>query len=109
MSDRNVIDFLRVVAARVDILDSLKVKRKDEVIAAAASFGYPFSEAAFDSLIWDLELKLSAKRGEEFDAHFPLWETMWGTYYLEYLVTDLLPSFEEAGLLTEVQDERSGQ
>lgn len=96
MSSRNVIDFLCTVAVRADVLDSLKVRSKDEVIAAAAEFGFPFSEPEFDSLIWDLEIHLAVKRGEQFDAQFPLWQTMWGKYYLEYLVIDLMPGFEEA-------------
>ena len=37
---------LGTVAARADVLDSLKVLGKDEVIAAAAGFGLPFTEAA---------------------------------------------------------------
>ncbi len=96
MSNRNVIDFLRTVAARVDVLGDLKVKSKGEVMAAATSFGFPFSEQEFDSLIWNLEARLASKRGEPFDANFPLWQTMWGKYYLEYLVVDLMSSFQEA-------------
>jgi tryptophan synthase alpha subunit len=98
MSNRNVIGFLSMVAARPDLLDRLKVRSKDEVIAAAAEFGLPFSEPEFDTLIWELEIQLAGKRGEKFDAQFPLWQTMWGKYYLEYLVIDLIPSFEEAEL-----------
>lgn len=108
MSRRNLIDFLRTVAIRTDVLDSLKVGRKDEVIAAAADFGFPFSESEFDSLIWDLEAHLAAKRGEQFDAHFPLWETMWGKYYFEYLVVNLITSFEEADFAAVVGDDGSG-
>jgi hypothetical protein len=96
VSVSNVIEFLRVVAARGDVLDNLKVQTKDAVLAAARDLGLPFSESEFDSLIWNLEVNLARKRGENFDAHFPLWETMWGTYYFEYLVTDLLPSLAEA-------------
>ena|SRR5579863_2733226 len=96
MSNRNVIDFLRTVAVRADVLDSLKVKSKDEILTAAAQFGFPFSDAEFDSLIWDLEAHLASKRGEPFDANFPLWQTMWGKYYLEYLVIDMMPSFTQA-------------
>lgn len=96
MSDRNVIAFLSTVAARADILDSLKVRSKDEVIATAADFGFPFAESEFDRLIWNLELHLAEKRGEAFDAQFPLWQTMWGKYYFEYVVMDLMPSFTEA-------------
>ena len=74
----------------------LKVRSKDEVIAAAADFGLPFTEPEFDSLIWNLEAHLAARRGEKFDAQFPLWQTMWGKYYLEYLVVDLIPALGQA-------------
>ncbi len=101
MSQRNVIEFLRTAAARADVIDSLKVRSKEEVIAAAAEFGFPFTESEFDSLIWDLEMQLADKRREKFDAQFPLWQTMWGKYYLEYLVVDLIPGLQEAGLVAE--------
>ena len=96
MSSRNVIDFLHRVAEQRHILDSLKVKPKDEVIAAAKVLRFPFNESEFDALVWDLETHLAQKRGEAFDATFSLWQMMWGQYYLEYLVTDLLPSLTEA-------------
>ena len=96
--DNRILDFLRLVAARADVLDSLKPRDMQAFLAAAADFGFPFSEADFDAYIWNLEVALAARRGERFDAHFPLWQTMWGRYYLEYLVTDLLPGVEETGL-----------
>lgn len=96
MSQRNAVEFLRVVAARPDILDSMKTKSKATVIATAGDFGVPFEESEFDSLIWNLELNLATRRGEQFDLQFPLWHTMWGQYYLEYLVVDLMPSLTEA-------------
>jgi hypothetical protein len=96
MSNRNIIDFLNTLAIRTDLLDDLKTKSKDTVIASAAELGFPFSEPEFDTLIWDLEAHLANKRGEPFNAQFSLWQTMWGKYYLEYLVTDLIPSFDEA-------------
>ena len=99
MSSKNVIEFLRTVAVRPDLLDSLKYRTKDEVIQAAESFGFPFTNQEFDDLIWDLEAKLAGVRGENFDGTFPLWQTMWGRYYLEYLVVDLIPSFQETKLL----------
>ncbi|MGH8906555.1 MAG: Nif11-like leader peptide family natural product precursor [Egibacteraceae bacterium] len=101
-----MIEFLLTVAARPDILDSLKVKSKDEVIAAAAEFGFPFTESEFNSLIWDFEVHLASRRGEEFDAQFPLWRTMWGKYYLEFLVIDLIPSLDQAGLLAATTGEQ---
>lgn len=106
MSGANLVDFLRTVAVRADLLDSLKVQSKAEVVAAAAAVGLPFTESEFDSVIWDLEVKLAEKRGEAFDAHFPLWETMWGRYYLEYLVLDMLPSFTDADLEAVLAGER---
>jgi hypothetical protein len=99
MSEAQVIEFLHTVAARADLLDSLKVRSKDEVLAAAAELGFSFTEAEFDPLIWGLEDRLAASRAEKFDQHFALWETMWGKYYLDYLVTDLIPALEETGLL----------
>jgi hypothetical protein len=98
MSGQNVIAFLHLLGQRPDLLDELKVKSKDEVIAAAAANGLPFSEPDFDPLIWGLEVKLAQIRGEPFDAQFPLWQTMWGQYYLEYLALDLAPALDTANL-----------
>lgn len=98
MSEANLITFLRTVAIRADVIDALKRCSKDEVMAAAAAFGLPFTEAEFDRLIWDLEAHLARKRGENFDAQFPLWETMWGKYYFEFLVHDVIPSLDDADL-----------
>ena len=95
-----VVDFLRLVGARTDLLDALKVQSKDDVLAAAAGLGFTFTETEFDSYVWDAEVRLAQRRGEPFDAHFPLWQTMWGSHYLEYLVTDLVSSLEETGLVT---------
>ncbi len=96
MSGRNVVDFLCQVASRPQVLASLKIKSKAEVIEAATDFGLPFTEPEFDSVVWTLEVRLAGRRGEKFDAHFPLWATMWGQYYLEYLVTDMMASLGEA-------------
>lgn len=98
MSGQNVVEFMRLLAARPDLLAELKLVSKDEVIAAAGAQGLPFSESDFDPLIWGLELKLAEHRGEPFDAQFPLWQTMWGQYYLEYLALDLIPALDAAGL-----------
>ena len=110
MRDRqsNVIDFLRLVASREDVLATLRTRPKDDVIAAAADFDLPFTGDDFDAQVWDLEVRLAGARGEPFDAGFPLWQTMWGQYYLEYLVTDLIPSLDEAGLTTRQGVHHSG-
>ena len=94
MSDP-VFDFLRLVGSRPDLLERLKVQDKDDVLSAAADLGFGFTENDFDTHVWDAEVRLAQRRGEAFDAHFPLWQTMWGRYYLEYLVADLVPSLEE--------------
>jgi len=99
MSTRNLIAFLRTLAGRSDLLEALATKGKYEVIAAAADLDLPFTEAELDSEIWDLERRLAARRGETFDAEFGLWRTMWGQFYLEYIVYDLMTSLEEANLI----------
>lgn len=98
MSSSNVPAFLRHLAHRRDQLDILKTMPKGEVIKRAAEIGFEFSEREFDSLIWGAEERLAEVRGEDFNATFPLWDLMWGKYYLEYLVGDLLPSCDEVGI-----------
>jgi hypothetical protein len=95
-----VVEFLRSLADRTDLLDRLKTRGKDDVLAAAAVLGFTFTESEFDSFVWDAEVRLAKHRDEQFDPQFPLWQTMWGRYYLDYLVTDLMSSLEETGLLT---------
>lgn len=94
------IDFLRLLAGRGDLVEALKTREKAEVLAAAADLGFAFTESAFDSAVWDAEVRLATWREEAFDARFALWQTMWGRYYLEYLVTDLFTSLEETSLTT---------
>jgi hypothetical protein len=108
MSERNLITFLRTVAIRADLLESLAWRSKDDVIAAAAAFGLPFPDAEFDRLIWDLEAYLAAKRNETFDAHFPLWETMWGQSYFAYLVKDVIPSVTQDDIEAAIAAQQSG-
>lgn len=96
MSSRNVIEFLRRISTEVDLLEHLKVQSKDDVIATAEQLGCPFTETEFNSLVWDLEVYLAEKRGEKFDTR--LFSTMWGKYYLEFLVIDLIPSFTDADI-----------
>lgn len=99
MSSGNVTAFLRHLARHRDELDILKTMPKGEVIKRAAEIGFEFSEGEFDTLIWGVEERLAEFRGEDFDATFPLWDLMWGKYYLEYLAGDLSPSCDEAGIL----------
>lgn len=100
-----MIEFLRTAAARPELLATLKVRSKAEVLAVAADLGLPFTEAELDPLVWGLEARLSARRGEAFDSRFSLWTTMWGQYYLEFLVVDLMPSLTEADLQVARQGE----
>jgi hypothetical protein len=93
-----VLDFLRLLSSRPDLVDTLKVQGKDDVLTAATGLGFAFTEDEFDAYVWDAEVRLAQRRGEPFDARFPLWQTMWGRYYLEYLVTDLVAGLEETGI-----------
>lgn len=88
----DVFEFLRLVGSRPELLVSLRTKDKDEVLAAAHDLGFTFTGADFDTAVWGAESALAQRRGENFDKHFSLWQTMWGRYYLEYLVTDLVGS-----------------
>jgi hypothetical protein len=99
MADSNVVDFLRELKRRPQTLDELKTAPKEEVLAAAADFGLPFADADFNSVIWSLEERLAAARGEEFSGAFPLWRLLWGRYYLEFLVNDLIPSLTETKII----------
>ena len=108
MSERNLMTFLRTVAIRADVLEALSWRSKDDVIAAAAAFGLPFTDAEFDRLIWELEARLAVKRDETFDAHFPLWETMWGQSYFAYLVKDVIPSLTQDDIEAVITAQQSG-
>jgi hypothetical protein len=98
VSAANVIAFLRLLGEQPALLDELKTASKDDVIGAAAAHGLAFADADFDPHVWGLEVALARHRGEEFDGRFPLWGLMWGQYYLEYLVADLLPALDAADL-----------
>jgi len=101
MSARNILPFLRLLAARPDLLRGLRTQSKDEVLTAAARMRLPFTSDEFDTVVWDLEERLAERRDESFDDTFSLWPVMWGQFYLEYLVNYLLPSLGATGLATE--------
>lgn len=98
MSAANVPAFLRYLAVNPNQLEELATEAKDDVIRRAADLGFAFSEQEWDTLVWNSEQRLAESRGDNFDATFPLWDLMWGKYYLEYLVNDLAPSCTESGL-----------
>ena len=55
----------------------------------------------------DLLVVLATKSKDEViaaAADFGLWQTMWGQYYLEYIVNDLMTSLEEANLLPQARN-----
>lgn len=99
MTVANVSAFLRHLASHPDLLADLNTQPKDMVIKHAAELGFGFSEEEFNTTVWGAEERLATFRGEKFDATFPLWDLMWGRYYLDYLVNDLLPSCIESGIL----------
>jgi hypothetical protein len=99
MPDSNVIGFLRELRRRPGTLDELKQSAKQDVLDAAARLGFPFSDADFNSVVWELEERLAAARGEKFSESFTLWTLLWGRYYLEFLVNDLVPSLAETKII----------
>lgn len=98
MSERNLAAFLRMLGTRPDLLDSIKALSKDEVVQVAANEGLVFTGAEYDGLVWDLEVFVAAKREEPFDGDFPLWQTMWGQHYLEFVVNDLMASLTDSDI-----------
>jgi hypothetical protein len=99
MSGSNVIAFFRELGRRPDMLDELKASAKQDVILAAERLGFPFSEDEFNSTIWGLEERLANTREEKFDGSFTMWHMLWGSYYIEFLVNDLIPSLAETGII----------
>jgi hypothetical protein len=99
MAASDLLDFLGVLRSQRELLSNLNTRTKDEVCETASTMGYFFTTADFDQTIWPLEIELAKKRGEVFGPNFSLWHLMWGRYYLEFVVDDVLPSFTDADLV----------
>ncbi len=99
MAAADLLDFLKMLSAERELLSNLNTRTKDEVCETASTMGYFFTGDDFDQTIWPLEMELAKKRGEEFGPNFSLWHLMWGRYYLEFVVDDVLPSFADADLV----------
>ncbi|AVQ71170.1 MAG: Nif11-like leader peptide family natural product precursor [Dolichospermum sp.] len=97
MSKREVCNFLKALAEDSLLKNELKVKEKDEVMRYAQQ-RYDFTQREFDDFVWVLENLLADKRGEKFDLAFSLWETMWGKYYLEFVVDNVIGSLSDQDL-----------
>lgn len=89
MNNRLVFDFLRHLGREPGLVEELRSRDKTDVLARANRMGYGFPEKDFDDTIWGVEGFLAEKIGEPFDPMFSLWGTMWGKYYLEYLVDNV--------------------
>jgi hypothetical protein len=98
MAAADLLDFLGILRVQRQLLGDLNTRTKDEVCETASTLGYFFTSADFDQTIWPLEIELAKKRGETFGPDFSLWHLMWGRYYLEFVVDDVLTSFTDAEL-----------
>jgi hypothetical protein len=98
MGTTDLLDFLGTLRSQRQLLSTLNTQTKDEVCETASTMGYFFTGTDFDQTIWPLEIELAKKRGEPFGPNFALWHLMWGRYYLEFVVDDVLPSFTDAEL-----------
>jgi hypothetical protein len=105
MAASDLLDFLRLLRSQRELLSDLSTRTKDEVCETASTMGYSVAAEDFDLTVWPLEMELAKKRGEEFGPNFSLWNLMWGRYYLEFVVDDVLPSFTDA----ELERVRSGK
>jgi len=90
MNNIQVINFLESLTHQVEVRADLRSKSKQEVLSYAAEKGFDFSEQDFDDTIWGFEIELAGQLNEKFDLSFSLWETMWGRYYLDYLIDNLV-------------------
>ena len=87
MARIEVVNFLQSLVRQPQLQNELKTLPKPEVLTYAEQAGYEFTEQEFDNTVWGIEILLANKLGENFDLKFSLWETMWGKYYLEYLIS----------------------
>ena len=90
MAKIKVFEFFQDLAERPELRLELRTKSKPEVLAYANQAGFSFTEQDFDDAIWGIEMFLADKIGETFDFSFSLWETMWGKYYLDYLIDNVV-------------------
>lgn len=95
MAKTDVVNFLQNLIRQPELQNKLKTLPKPEVLAYAERAGYQFTEQEFDDTVWGIEILLADKLGENFDLTFSLWETMWGKYYLEYLVGNAIDCLSE--------------
>ncbi|MDJ0796490.1 MAG: Nif11-like leader peptide family natural product precursor [Calothrix sp. MO_167.B12] len=95
MSRKAVFDFLIAVAKDDYLQKELRTKSKDEVINNAKQMNYDFTDGEFDDTVWESEIFIANKRQENFDLTFSLWETMWGKYYFQYLIDNVIGSLSE--------------
>jgi predicted ribosomally synthesized peptide with nif11-like leader len=96
MSKKEVTVFLNSLKHQSDLRDKLRTLPKQEVLKYAKESGYDFTEQEFDETVWGLEILLADKLGEIFDFNFSLWETMWGKYYLDYLIDNVIDCLSSA-------------
>src|SRR5438874_2135903 len=99
MPQQDFVRFLTAARGSTAMVASYGPRNLPQLVFHAKNDGYDFTAEDVAAVVGDLEAKLAGKRGEQFDPQFSLWQTMWGKYYLEYLVLDLVPSFVETGLI----------
>ena len=86
MAHAEVFRLFRDLDTQPNTVQDLRSQPNTALLDYAKGAGYTFSDHEFDEAIWGLEIFLAGKLDEPFDFNFSLWETMWGNYYLEFLV-----------------------
>lgn len=87
-----VISFLRHLGGQPELRRHLRTMSKTQVMAEAQRLGFAFAESEYDEVVWGAEMFLAEKLGEPFDFQFSLWKTMWGKYYLDFVLDDVIAS-----------------
>lgn len=95
MAKTEAVKFLQNLVRQSELLKILETLSKQDVLAYAQSQGYQFTEQEYDEIAWGMEILVANKLGENFDLTFSGWETMWGKYYLKYLVSNVIDALSE--------------
>ncbi|MCL2923096.1 MAG: Nif11 family protein [Trichodesmium sp. MAG_R04] len=92
MAREDVVYFFQKVSKNAFLLDKFRDKVLKELVAEAKNMGYEFTEIEISDVVWEMEIFLAKKRGEQFGPMFSLWRTMWGKNYFQYVIDNVIES-----------------
>ena len=90
-----VIDFFNSIKDNICITNYLRTKSDYEIVKFAEKLKYKFTVADLTDIVWEMEIFLSKKINEKFDETFSLWKTMWGKFYFDYIIENIIKALTE--------------